>query len=165
MAGRPPTSPFSTKPPSFSARSGGVPRGPDGRAHATNRTAGATRAIRSSGFEPWSLRAGADAMGDVATGVVAAELRAVGDGRIAVIVPAVLREPIVEALRRGVGEQVSADTASALDHSVAVFGVAEVKGLEFDSVLVVEPAAIVDASPRGANDLYVALTRTTNRLG
>ena len=46
-----------------------------------------------------------------------------------------------------------------------MFGVAEVKGLEFDSVLVVEPAAIVDASPRGANDLYVALTRTTNRLG
>jgi DNA helicase IV len=48
---------------------------------------------------------------------------------------------------------------------VAVFGVADVKGLEFDSVVVVEPAAIIDASPRGANDLYVALTRTTNRLG
>jgi DNA helicase IV len=40
-----------------------------------------------------------------------------------------------------------------------------VKGLEFDSVVVVEPAAIIEASRRGANDLYVALTRTTNRLG
>jgi DNA helicase IV len=40
-----------------------------------------------------------------------------------------------------------------------------VKGLEFDSVVVVEPADVVAASPRGANDLYVALTRTTNRLG
>ncbi|SFW84081.1 RNA polymerase recycling motor ATPase HelR [Amycolatopsis australiensis] len=36
------------------------------------------------------------------------------------------------------------------------------KGLEFDAVLVVEPAAILDA---GAADLYVALTRATQRLG
>jgi DNA helicase IV len=37
--------------------------------------------------------------------------------------------------------------------------------LEFDSALVVEPEAILTASPRGANDLYVALTRATQRLG
>ncbi len=40
----------------------------------------------------------------------------------------------------------------------------EVKGLEFDSVVVVEPAAIMAESPRGANDLYVALSRSTQRL-
>jgi DNA helicase IV len=42
---------------------------------------------------------------------------------------------------------------------------ADVKGLEFDSVLVVDPQGILDGRPRGASDLYVALTRTTRRLG
>ncbi|MBV8304776.1 MAG: hypothetical protein JOZ04_11235 [Acidimicrobiia bacterium] len=125
----------------------------------------APAAIRSSGFAPWSLRAEPDALADVAVGVVAGELAAVGDGRIAVVVPAAAREPIGEAMRLGLGEGVATDTGSALDRPVSVFGVADVKGLEFDSVVVIEPAAIVEASPRGANDLYVALTRTTNRLG
>ena len=41
----------------------------------------------------------------------------------------------------------------------------ETKGLEFDAVLVVEPAAILTGGPRGAAELYVALTRATQRLG
>ena len=41
----------------------------------------------------------------------------------------------------------------------------QAKGLEFDSVIVVDPAGIAQASPRGRADLYVALTRTTRRLG
>lgn len=39
------------------------------------------------------------------------------------------------------------------------------KGLEFDAVLVVDPAAILADGERGAADLYVALTRATQRLG
>lgn len=38
------------------------------------------------------------------------------------------------------------------------------KGLEFDAVVVVEPAAIVEAEERGANRLYVALTRAVSSL-
>ena len=38
------------------------------------------------------------------------------------------------------------------------------KGLEFDTVIVVEPAAIVAAEPRGLNRLYVVLTRAVSRL-
>ena len=34
-----------------------------------------------------------------------------------------------------------------------------VKGLEYDNVIVVEPAAIVAAEPRGYSRLYVVLTR------
>lgn len=41
----------------------------------------------------------------------------------------------------------------------------DTKGLEFDAVLVVEPDRILAAGPRGAADLYVALTRATQRLG
>ncbi len=42
---------------------------------------------------------------------------------------------------------------------------AETKGLEFDSVLVVDPQRILATGPRGAAELYVALTRATQRLG
>ncbi|MGX9789238.1 RNA polymerase recycling motor ATPase HelR [Mycobacterium sp. MMS18-G62] len=41
----------------------------------------------------------------------------------------------------------------------------ETKGLEFDAVLVVEPDRIMADGPRGAAELYVALTRATQRLG
>ena len=39
-----------------------------------------------------------------------------------------------------------------------------VKGLELDSVIVVEPARIVAEEPQGLRVLYVALTRATQRL-
>jgi hypothetical protein len=39
-----------------------------------------------------------------------------------------------------------------------------VKGLEYDHVVVVEPARIVAAEPRGLNRLYVVLTRAVSRL-
>jgi DNA helicase IV len=32
-------------------------------------------------------------------------------------------------------------------------------------VLIADPAAILAGSPRGRNDLYVAMTRSTQRLG
>ncbi|WP_313885745.1 ATP-binding domain-containing protein [Fodinicola feengrottensis] len=39
------------------------------------------------------------------------------------------------------------------------------KGLEFDAVVLVEPQSIVDESEYGWNDLYVGMTRPTQRLG
>ncbi len=52
-----------------------------------------------------------------------------------------------------------------LTSPVVVLSVRQAKGLEFDSVLIAEPAEMLDASPRGLNDLYVALTRATQRVG
>lgn len=46
-----------------------------------------------------------------------------------------------------------------------LLGATQAKGLEFDSVLIADPAAILAGSPRGRNDLYVAMTRSTQRLG
>lgn len=40
----------------------------------------------------------------------------------------------------------------------------EIKGLEFDHVVVVNPRAIVAASPQGLQNLYVAVTRATQTL-
>jgi hypothetical protein len=48
--------------------------------------------------------------------------------------------------------------------AVAVVPAALAKGLEFDAVVVVDPAAIVAAEPRGLNRLYVVLTRAVSTL-
>ncbi len=53
----------------------------------------------------------------------------------------------------------------SLDRPVVVLSVKQVRGLEFDSVLVADPARIVADSAAGLNDLYVAITRATQRLG
>jgi DNA helicase IV len=42
--------------------------------------------------------------------------------------------------------------------------VSQIKGLEYDRVVLVEPADIVAAEPRGMNRLYVALTRAVAEL-
>ena len=57
----------------------------------------------------------------------------------------------------------SPSTAPA-EGAVSVVTVEDVKGLEFDGVVLVEPAEILAESPRGASDLYVAMTRPTQRL-
>jgi DNA helicase IV len=50
------------------------------------------------------------------------------------------------------------------DGRVAVVPASLAKGLEYDHVIAVEPAAIVDAESRGLNRLYVVLTRAVSRL-
>jgi DNA helicase IV len=64
----------------------------------------------------------------------------------------------------GLGPDVVAAGAGALDAAVGVLTVEQVKGLEFDGVVLIEPAEILEDSPRGANDLYVAMSRPTQRL-
>jgi DNA helicase IV len=131
------------------------------------------RSVREAGTAPWSLRLDAAELAARLPELVAAELAAVGDGRLAVLVPAARAEQVDAALRRaGGGRLLAADpptgaahATSVLDAPVAVLAVADAKGLEFDAVVVVEPAEILGGSPRGANDLYVALTRATKRLG
>ncbi|MBV9163934.1 MAG: AAA family ATPase [Pseudonocardiales bacterium] len=88
--------------------------------------------------------------------VVADEATAVGDGRVAILGPA----GMVDELRK----IVPAASSPELDAPVTVLTVTQAKGLEFDAVVLVDPATIVAESPRGLNDLYVALTRTTHRL-
>ena len=81
----------------------------------------------------------------------------VAGGRVAVIAAA-SRVPEAAAV---LGVEPGAD----LGAPVAVLTPREAKGLEFDAVIVVDAAAIAAASPRGRADLYVALTRSTRRLG
>jgi DNA helicase IV len=54
--------------------------------------------------------------------------------------------------------------ATAISDRARVVPVSEARGLEFDSVLVIDPQEIIASRPSGSRDLYVALTRATRRL-
>jgi DNA helicase IV len=94
---------------------------------------------------------------------VAAALGRDDDGSVGVLVPSALLADVRSALAGEgiVGGEVG---AGALDTQVSLLALGDAKGLEFDSVVVVEPAGIVAQSPSGMRALYVALTRCTRRL-
>ncbi|MEJ5945254.1 AAA family ATPase [Pseudokineococcus basanitobsidens] len=106
--------------------------------------------------------------------VVEDEAARTAGGRLAVLVPpgrlAEAAGALGEAVAGPDGTPLPVATgAGALDRPVAVMTVAESKGLEFDAVVLLDPAGVLggpDAEdPRaGAHDLYVAMTRPTQRL-
>ncbi|MEU6478513.1 ATP-dependent DNA helicase [Streptomyces sp. NPDC047017] len=106
--------------------------------------------VRSTGVRPWA-RATGDLPGAVAGAV--AELTP-EEGRLAVIAPRDLHRRLAARL-----DGVTAGAEPDLTRTVVLLDPRQAKGLEFDSVLVVEPARY------GTSDLYVALTRATQRLG
>jgi hypothetical protein len=107
--------------------------------------------VRDSDENPWHAGAG-----DLAE-LVRRETELVGSGRVAVIAP--------PALVAGTAAALGLTPGPDLDAPVAVLTPDQAKGLEFDSVIIADPAGIEQASLRGRADLYVALTRTTRRLG
>ncbi|MEU4558304.1 ATP-binding domain-containing protein [Actinoplanes sp. NPDC023936] len=111
------------------------------------------RPVREAGVDPW------EHTGEISElpALVGRELAEVGAGRLAVIAPAA-RIAELTALLPGI-------SPDDLEEHAVLLTVAAAKGLEFDSVIVVDPDAIRTESPRGPSDLYVALTRSTYRLG
>ncbi len=91
------------------------------------------------------------------------ELKAVGSGNVAVVVPGSLVERADAALTDA-GIEHGRATRQGLDRQVTIVPTSLIKGLELDSVIVVEPAAILREEVRGPQSLYVALTRSTKRL-
>jgi len=103
------------------------------------RAVSAPSAIRFSGVTPQRRTGSVDTLADL----LAQARVAVGDaGTVVVVVPEALARPDDETFL----------TAT------------QTKGLEFDAVIVFDPAAIASESPFGATRLYVALTRTTRLL-
>ncbi|WP_406239409.1 HelD family protein [Nocardia sp. NBC_01009] len=109
-------------------------------------TAAAPRSVRASGQPPRAYAVTANRLRSEVERLVGTET---GPGTTAVIAP----------------HDLVPDFAELAGESVRVLTVHDVKGLEFDAVYLVEPAQILAESPRGLNDLYVALTRATQRLG
>jgi DNA helicase IV len=122
------------------------------------------RAVRSTGFQPWRQEVYPVALPSALAELAGKESARIGAGRLAVIVPASRLDELTEAVATAVPDVVL-DEDPSLDRPVVVLSVKQAKGLEFDSVLVADPARILADSPNGLNDLYVAITRATQRLG
>ncbi|GAB2581729.1 AAA family ATPase [Streptomyces capparidis] len=125
------------------------------------------RAVRGTGEHPWRLATTGTALPARLADIAAAEaerLAADGDGgTLAVIVPA----PRLAELGAAVRSRLPLASFGAdpdLERPVVVLTARQAKGLEFDSVVIADPRGITDDSPRGLNDLYVALTRPTRSL-
>jgi len=142
------------------------------------------QSVRESGVRPWRMAAEpAELAGCVAQAAVRLAEQT-GDGTLAVIGPAgrlaELDAAVAAVLPDAAGVPAAAGNGQAgdraagngtgerqpdLERPVVVLTVRQAKGLEFDSVLVVDPGLILAESPRGLGDLYVALTRATQRAG
>ncbi|WP_116209988.1 HelD family protein [Streptomyces olivoreticuli] len=108
------------------------------------------RSVRSTGVRPWAHRTG-----DLPRAVADAVAREARDGaRLAVIAPRAHHSALSAALPAA-----STGPAPDLTSPVVLLDPRQAKGLEFDTVIVAEPAEL------GVSDLYVALTRPTQRLG
>jgi len=98
--------------------------------------------------------------------VAGEEVAAVAPGRVAILAP----EPILDSLAEALG----ADGQTVVDardmgkggllEPLVLLAADAANGLEFDSVVVVEPGVIAGETARGLRTLYVALTRPTQRL-
>ncbi len=129
------------------------------------------RPVRRAGSSP-SVEVVAP--GDLASTLVAVvrrELAAVSPGRVAVIADAgrvgALRDALVRAGLDAVDP--TDDASSGLSSDLVVVAAQGANGLEFDAVVVVNPAEIArratpSVSARGLRTLYVAMTRPTRRL-
>jgi hypothetical protein len=106
------------------------------------------RAVRSSGVEPWTRQATQMGLVEVARDALVGLRQRYSDGTVGVVAPA----GRLAALRQ------------VLSDEVPVLSPTDVKGLEWDAALVVDPDGIA-SGPRGWNALYVALTRCTQELG
>jgi DNA helicase IV len=83
-----------------------------------------------------------------------------GAGSVAVIAA----DPSVDALGAALAAAGVPFGEPGADARLSLVPVTIVKGLEFDHVIVVEPASIVAAEARGLQRLYVALTRAVSQL-
>jgi DNA helicase IV len=97
------------------------------------------RSVRTTGLRPWRQRV------DDLDAALADLVDAHTGGQLAII--ATTAAPVADVTQE-----------------VVRLTPADAKGLEFDVVVIVEPAAVL-AGPLGHNDLYVAMTRATRELG
>ena len=119
--------------------------------------------VRAVGDEPIIESSTAETFAVDLAAAVRRESAAIGNGNIAIVAPAAMVDA-VEAALVSQGVDYGRALRGNLDHQVTVTPVSLVKGLELDACIVVEPTDILELEHRGAQSLYVALTRATKRL-
>lgn len=122
------------------------------------------RSVRRSGTDPrFAQVADPSRLADEVADHVARLHSELGEGKIAVIGSAAHLGPIRASLERRDGLDLAAGP-DPLEASIALFTPTEAKGLEFDAVMLVEPAELAGSTLAGLRALYVALTRATRML-
>jgi DNA helicase IV len=126
---------------------------------------GPTESIRPGRTDPTILKLAAASTDDELAAAAGAEAGQLAESGLstAVITPT----PLVSALARALDQQAiewAPATEAGLDHRIVLLPAPAAKGLEFDAVVVVEPAAVADDAARGLRLLYVAMTRPTQHL-
>jgi len=123
-------------------------------------------AVRSTGVPPREVAAGSDLASTVREQL--SEIAGEVGGTIAVVVPLARRAEVSGWLASWpeFAEHAphATNPAAAGDDRVVVLTGIDTKGLEFDGIVVVDPAAIEAESPTGRSTLYVVLTRATQLL-
>jgi DNA helicase IV len=136
------------------------------------------RPVRQSGFSPRIITASRAGLAEAVAQATRQEVAAVTPGRVAVLGPAVMLPELARALSdAGLDPTDPRDPrGDGLAASLVLLPADETNGLEFDAVVVVEPALVAAvgddvageqppvATTRGLRTLYVALTRPTRRL-
>ncbi|TYC96073.1 AAA family ATPase [Arthrobacter echini] len=130
-------------------------------ANAAGLVVSAPKAVREGRFEPVL-----DTVPDLLPALVDAvpeELAAIDGGLLAVIAPDAHLPSARSALTAQYGDRVGSG-AGGPSQDIVVISPRESKGLEFDGVVILEPQEMLDSASRRIGDLYVAMTRPTQRL-
>jgi DNA helicase IV len=136
------------------------------------------RPVRESGFPPRIVATSRLGLGERLAELAREEVAAVAPGRVAVLGPAVMLPELTRWLDEAGLDPIDPRDPSGdgLAAGLVVLPADETNGLEFDSVIVVEPSLIAAVgddlagegppvpTTRGLRTLYVAFTRPTRRL-
>lgn len=124
----------------------------------------APESVRVGDVGPALVRAPSlDELSDTVRREVESMAEAIPGASLGVVAPDSMLPDISEALTAA-GVNHGTATRTGLDAGVTLVPVSVVKGLELDGVIVVEPSRIVSDIEHGMRALYVALTRSTQRL-
>ena len=119
--------------------------------------------VRTKGDPPTYVQTEADTLIDEVCKLTLKMSAERSEGNLAVICPVSLYELLIEKFVNN-NVDIGRGLKDGLDKQITVMPVHVVKGLEVNTAIVVEPAAIVEEEFQGARSLYVALTRATQYL-
>ncbi|WP_285248039.1 AAA family ATPase [Pseudarthrobacter sp. efr-133-R2A-89] len=132
-------------------------------ANAAGLVVSAPKAVREGRWSPIIDEVAAGGVVDRLLEVLPEELGALDGGLLAVIADGDLLPQATSALRAAYGRRIGTG-AGSYEQDIVVISPREAKGLEFDGVVVLEPSVMLNHEHGKVGDLYVAMTRATQRL-
>lgn len=132
-------------------------------ANAAGLVVSAPKAVREGKWFPEVDRVAVGGVIDRLLDVVPHELEALDGGLLAVIADGDLLPEATAALRSVYGKRIG-NGAGSYEQDIVVISPRDAKGLEFDGVVILEPGDMLSQKHGRVGDLYVAMTRATQKL-